>query len=160
MASSSVRKGQIDEAIRQYQEAIRLKPDYAEAHNNLGVALGGKGQMDEAIRQFQEAIRLKPDYAEAHYNLGLALGRKGQTDEAIRHFEAALKARPDYPEAHNYLGVVFYQQGRTGEAHPPVPGSPATQAGLCRRPQEPGRRACQQSRFSAAARRRHQPLSY
>ena len=42
----------MDEAIRQYQEAIRLKPDYAEAHNNLGNALAEKGQMDEAIRQY------------------------------------------------------------------------------------------------------------
>ena len=43
------KKGQIDEAIRQFQEALRLKPDYADAHNNLGIALGQKGQTDEAI---------------------------------------------------------------------------------------------------------------
>src|ERR1019366_811226 len=56
-------KGESDEAIRQYQEAIRLKPDDALAHNSLGLALGRKGQIDEAIRQFQEAIRLQPDDA-------------------------------------------------------------------------------------------------
>ena len=71
-----LKKGQIDEAIRQYQEAIRLKPDDADAHNNLGVALGQKGQIDEAIRQFQEALRLNPDHADAHYNLGAALGKQ------------------------------------------------------------------------------------
>jgi len=67
------KKGQIDEAISQFQEAIRLKPDDAEAHNNLGTALGMKGQTDEAISQFQEALRLKPDYAEARSNLAYAL---------------------------------------------------------------------------------------
>ncbi|MEI7936188.1 MAG: tetratricopeptide repeat protein, partial [Verrucomicrobiota bacterium] len=62
-----------DEAIRHYQLAIRLKPDHAAAHNNLGVALGKKGQTDEAIRQFQEALRLKPDYVEARKNLDVVL---------------------------------------------------------------------------------------
>jgi protein O-mannosyl-transferase len=109
-------KGQIDEALRQYQAAIRLKSDNAEAHYNLGLALDLKGQIDEAMRQFQEALRLKPDYADAHNNFGLALERKGQTDEAIGQFQTALRLKPDHAEAHNNLGIAFYQQRRTGEA--------------------------------------------
>ncbi len=110
------KKGQIDEAIRQYQEALRLKPDYADAHYNLGIALAKKGQIDEAIRQFQEALRLKPDYAEAHYNLGIALGQKGQTDEAIRQFQEALRLKPDHAEAHNNLGLALDKKGQIDEA--------------------------------------------
>jgi len=72
------KQGQIDEAIRHYQEAIRLHPDYALARNNLGKALGGQGQTDEAIRQFQEALRLKPDYAEARKNLNAVLAAKSE----------------------------------------------------------------------------------
>jgi len=62
-----------DEAISQFQEAIRLKPDGAEAHYSFGNAFLARGQSDEAIRQFQEAIRLKPDFAEARSNLAHAL---------------------------------------------------------------------------------------
>ncbi len=126
-------KGQMDEAIRQFEQAIRLEPVYADAHNNLGYALFREGEMDEAIRQYQEALRLKPDLAEAHSNLGKALGRKGQTDEAIRQLHQAIRLKPD-------LGRSPQQPrqrprptrpGRRG--HPAVPGSAATQAGLCRR---------------------------
>jgi protein O-mannosyl-transferase len=109
-------KGQLDEAIRQYQEALRLNSDNAEARNNLGSAFTKKGQGDEAIRQLQEALRLNPDIAVAHNNLGIALAGKGQLDEAIRQYQEALRLKPDYAQAHNNLGGAFYQQGRTGEA--------------------------------------------
>jgi tetratricopeptide (TPR) repeat protein len=109
-------RGQTDEAIRQYQEALRLKPNYADAHNNLGAALGQKGRTDEAIRQFHEAVRLKPNHADAHNNLGVALGQKGQTDEAIRQFREAIRLKPDHADAHNNLGVALNAKGQNDEA--------------------------------------------
>ena len=60
------------EAVAQYQEALRLKPDYAEAHNNLGNALRDQGQLAAAVAQYQEALRVKPDSVEAHSNRALA----------------------------------------------------------------------------------------
>jgi len=109
-------EGQIDEAISQLQESIRLKPDFAYAHYNLGSTLAKKGQTDEAIRQFQEALRLKPDYADARNNLGIALAEKGQFEEAIRQYGDAMRLRPDYAMTHNNLGISLYRKGRVVEA--------------------------------------------
>jgi len=71
-------------------EAIRLKPDYALAHMNLGIALFKQGHTDEAIHQLQEAIRFKPQYALAYINLGAAYFNLGKTDEAIGQFQEAI----------------------------------------------------------------------
>lgn len=109
-------KGQTDEAISQYQEAIRLKPDYEYAYNNLGIALGEKGRPDEAIRQFQTAIRLNPDYATLRYNLGNFLYKKGRTDEAIEQYQAAVELQPDLAQAHYNLGIALYEKAQTDEA--------------------------------------------
>ena len=76
------KKGQTDEAIGHFQEAIRLKPDYAEAHSNLGTAFFQQGRADEAIRQYQEALRLKPDFPDARRNLDLALATKANASPA------------------------------------------------------------------------------
>jgi protein O-mannosyl-transferase len=116
LGAALAKKGQFDEAIRQCQEALRLKPDFADAHNNLGAAFGKKGQIDEAISQYQETVRLKPDHALAHYNLGAAFARKGQSDEAIHQFQEAIRLDPDYTDAHNNLGVALGNKGQTDEA--------------------------------------------
>ena len=63
------RSGQLDDAIRLYLAALRLKPDYARAHFNLGVALGHKGQVDAAIAELEQALKLDPGYAPAQTNL-------------------------------------------------------------------------------------------
>ena len=55
--------GKIQEAIGQYEQALRIKPDYAKAHNNLGVALSRLGKTQEAIGQYEQALRIEPDYA-------------------------------------------------------------------------------------------------
>jgi len=60
-------RGKLDEAIAEFREAIRINPDFAEAHYNLGKAWHGLGELDLAVAEWREAIRLKPDYALAHY---------------------------------------------------------------------------------------------
>jgi len=113
------KQGQMGEAIRQFQEAIRLKPGYAEAHYNLGLVLGLRGQTAEAIRYFEAVLKAKPDYPEAHNYLGLVFSQQGRTGEAIRQFQEALRLKPDYAEARKNLNVALATQADSS----PPPGA-------------------------------------
>jgi Flp pilus assembly protein TadD len=109
-------KGQTDEAIRQFEESVRLKPDFAYSHYNLGIAFDKQGQVDKALGQLQEALRLDPGYADAHYNLGVAFYQQGRTAEAIGQFRDTIRLKPDHPQAHNNLGTALGLNGQTDEA--------------------------------------------
>jgi tetratricopeptide (TPR) repeat protein len=106
----------IHEAMQHFEQALRIKPDYAEAHYNLGVALAQLGRTQEAIAQYQQVLRIKPDFAMAHYNWGVALEQAGKIEEAIAHYEQALRINPDYAEAHNNLGEALARTGKIQEA--------------------------------------------
>ena len=99
--------GRLEEAEASYKKSIELKPDFAEAHSNLGVVLYGLGKLDEAEASLRQAIALKPDYAEAHSNLGLMLQELGRLGEAIASLNKAIALKSDYVEAHHNLGVTL-----------------------------------------------------
>jgi tetratricopeptide (TPR) repeat protein len=114
--------GRLDEASREFQEAVRLNPDYAESRHNLGTVLYQLNRLPEAVSQLQEAIRLQPDHARAHNNLGLAFYRQGNTAEATAQFLEALRIDPGYADPRKNLDVVL-------GANPlgsPLPGTPAS----------------------------------
>lgn len=73
----------MDAAIIEWRTAVRLGPDFLNAHRNLGIALGMKGKLEVAIAELQEAIRLQPDDAKAHYALGWALDAEGDQSAAL-----------------------------------------------------------------------------
>ena len=98
--------GLVDDAIREYRKALRLKPDLAIVHNNLGIALSEKGINEGAIHEYTEALRLDPSLAIAHNNLGTALKASGAMDEAIFEYLEALRLNPSYAEAYNNLGLA------------------------------------------------------
>ena len=66
---------QFDDAIDNYKQALKIKPDYAEAYYNMGIALKDKGDPEAAIDSYKQALKIKPDYAEAYNNMGVALKR-------------------------------------------------------------------------------------
>jgi tetratricopeptide (TPR) repeat protein len=75
--------------------AIRLKPDFAEAYNNLGAVSHAEGLIAEAIDSYQRALMLDPRSADAEYNLGRALASRGESEAALQHYERSLAIKPD-----------------------------------------------------------------
>ena len=108
--------GKLEEAVKQYEEALRVNPGYPQAERNLGNALALQGKLEAAIPHYATALKSKPDYAEAEYNWGSALALEGKLNEAEGHFLAALRLSPDYAEAHNSYGNLLVLQGRTDNA--------------------------------------------
>jgi tetratricopeptide (TPR) repeat protein len=111
--------GRINEAIAEFEQALRLNPDYPQAHLNMGTALERiPGRINEAVAQYEQALRLQPESAEAHYSLGSALGRiPGQQGAAIFQYHEALRLNPGYAKAHNNLGTVLEKMpGKLNEA--------------------------------------------
>jgi protein O-GlcNAc transferase len=100
-----------DAAIDCYKEAIKIKPNYADAHMNKGSALQNKGELDAAIESFKKTLSLNPNNPIAYFNMGNALKEKGKIDNAVESYKKALKLKPDYAEAYNNLGIVLKELG-------------------------------------------------
>ncbi len=100
-----------DEKLRFYSEAIRLKPDYAEAFNNRGIARYAKGDLEGALQDYSEAIRLKPDYAIAFNNRGAARFATGDFETALQDYNEAIRLKPDYADAFHNRGLARRAKG-------------------------------------------------
>lgn len=111
-------KGKVgfSEAIKHYNGALELSPDYAQAHNSLGLALHRKGKLDEAVKHYLRALQIDPKCVRAHNNIGNVLAVQGKLSEAVKHYKQALLIDPDYAKAHYNLGNVFLKQGRPDDA--------------------------------------------
>ena len=99
--------GQLQEAETVYRQILDIKPDFAEAHNNLGIVLQDLGKLDEAVASYLKALAIKPDYAEAHNNLGNALQDLGKLDEAVASYDLA-----QLPEARARMLECLFALGR------------------------------------------------
>lgn len=136
--------GRVDEAVHEARDAVRLRPEIANAA--LGLALLRQGHTEEAVAAFAEQVRLQPAVAGGLVNLGSGLLLLGRRDEAIARFSEALRLEPGNTEARLNLGGALVEAGRLEE------GIAAIEAVLRVRPDDP--RAL---RYLAAARKRRVP---
>jgi tetratricopeptide (TPR) repeat protein len=123
LGAALLRVGRTDEAVKPLERAVQLRPEYAEARQNLVAAITRQGQArlqagdaDAARTRFEAALRLEPDYAPAHNDLGIALLQAGRVTEAVTHGETAVRLRPNFAEAQYNLGNALAQAGRTDAA--------------------------------------------
>ena len=107
---------QIKMTIKDYNTAIQLKPDYADAYYNRGLTYDLKNEIDLAIKDYNIAIQLKPDYPNSYYNRGVVYGKKGETDLAIKDYNIAIQLKPDYASAYNNRGVLHRSKDEINDA--------------------------------------------
>jgi Flp pilus assembly protein TadD len=103
--------GQLPEATTEFQAALRLDPDYADAHYNLGrILVKNPDQWPEAIAHLQAALQAQPDNAEAHSILGSVLMNfPDRLPEAMAHLREAVRIKPDFAVAHYNLAGALAQ---------------------------------------------------
>ncbi|MGE5648085.1 MAG: tetratricopeptide repeat protein [Acidobacteriota bacterium] len=103
---------QPDQAIEHLKKAIEIEPDYAEAHNNLGVQYLKQNQLDPAREQFEKAVELAPSLSPALCNLSVVLYNQGRIPEAERSAREALKDDVTNVRARMMLGLTLLAQNK------------------------------------------------
>ena len=115
-------KGEFDNAIEDFDKAIKLNTNYAEAYGNRGIAYGMKGELDNAIEDFNRSIEINPNRAEPYSNRGLAYNDKGEFDNAIEVYCHRKLGPPPKPRlCYNtiLLKGVFRWRNENEEPSPP-----------------------------------------
>ncbi len=103
-------------AIKKYNDAIKLNPQFSWPHNSLGLTYRYQKNFENADKEFGEAIRLYPENTRPRYNLGVSLMTQKSYPEAEKVFREILQMEPQNYRAHNRLGLIFQENGKLKEA--------------------------------------------
>lgn len=109
-------RGDVENAVRYYQQVIELEPDHADALNNLGKAVLVLGDRKAAETYFRESVKYGPNMVEPHLNLASLLLGNRKIDEAIGFFKKAETIDPNDAIVQNNLGNALLVKGRNEEA--------------------------------------------
>jgi protein O-GlcNAc transferase len=108
--------GEFGSAEEALQREVRAHPDFADAHNTLGVALVNQGRQEQALAAFLAALRIDQRHAEANNNAANALCELSRSEEAIPYLRRAVEAKPGLADAHHNLGLAMQSLQRHEEA--------------------------------------------
>jgi len=116
LASQAHRAGRLDEAIASYLRLLAVRPDHAELHNNLGVALRLAGKLEASVSHHRLSLAADPENPALHSNLGNALRAVHRPDEAVKHHYRSIALSRDYAEGFFNLALCLRDLGRLDEA--------------------------------------------
>ncbi len=102
--------GDLKQAEKHYQRAIKAKPDYAEAINNLGTIQYANKSYRRAVSTYKKALKYSPSSASIYSNLGTAWFARKKYPEAIACYEKALALDPDVFEHRSTAGVLLQER--------------------------------------------------
>ena len=103
-------------ALSIWQSVLKISPDNARAHDNLGNAFQLQGRLDEAVAHYNKALQADANSAAIHNNLGSVLLQQEDLDKAVSYFGEALRLNPNYADAHNNMGIALSLKGKYDEA--------------------------------------------
>ncbi|HEU4507716.1 MAG TPA: tetratricopeptide repeat protein [Pyrinomonadaceae bacterium] len=110
LAKALDRQGRHDEAEECLRKALKVDPDYDEAHYNLGYIYRAKGKLALAEKHLRRAIEIDPNYGLAYAELGqLLMGQNGKTNEAVSCLRKALHHNPDDGWSRAYLANALWR---------------------------------------------------
>ncbi|MGH9404714.1 MAG: tetratricopeptide repeat protein [Terriglobia bacterium] len=115
-ARDDLKRGAIDDAIKEYAEALKLDPGNAKIHYNFSVALLERGDHESEERELESAVRLDPKFATAYNQLGVCYMADGRLADAERELKLAVENDPGYADAENNLGVLYGRKGMSTQA--------------------------------------------
>jgi Tfp pilus assembly protein PilF len=108
LGARDLKQGLLAEARVHFLAALRLHPDYPEAHYNLGAVLEEQGDLTGAEQQLRKAMKNdSPVSWKTHHVLGLVFKKQGKHREAAEEFRTVLRMKPDYRGAWIQLQSVF-----------------------------------------------------
>jgi tetratricopeptide (TPR) repeat protein len=111
-----------NDAISEFKEAIRISPNWAEAHQALGTSLLAIADWEGGLAELKKAQSLQPDlpglvetFSYAYYNWGLSFAKDKQYDTAIAQYQQAMHYRPDDPELYKAWGDALFNKKQSKE---------------------------------------------
>jgi tetratricopeptide (TPR) repeat protein len=116
LAKLDQQEGRFDDAIRRYQLARTLRPDYVAVLVNLGNIFLELNRLDDARTSFTAALEIDKNNAAAHYGLGQVAASKRSYAEAVDHFEKTLAQVPDANRVHYSLAMAYRSLGDAEKA--------------------------------------------
>ena len=111
LAIQNHQNNNLQDAQNYYQKVLKIDPNYAPAHNNLGVIYKNLQENQKARDCYEKAIEIDPIYVEAHYNLGVVFKELGDLQKAKSCLEKTIEINPNYAGAYSNLGVLFKELG-------------------------------------------------